>query len=246
MEVVALIPARHASERFPGKALVPIAGVPMIVRVEARVRRAEGIDATYVVTDDDRIERAVREAGGRVLRVDEACASGTDRIARAAGRLECTWVVNVQGDEPLVAPDVVSEVVRTLRRGDADIVTVATPMRSASEEGDPNVVKVVRDATGRALYFSRACIPHRTAPGDPEGTVRPRKHVGLYGFRKDYLLRFAGMPPSPLEKTERLEQLRAMEAGHTIRVIDTDHDTVGVDVPADVAKVEAILSGATG
>ena len=244
MNVVGIIPARYGSTRFPGKPLVMIAGKPLIQRVVERCRQAGRLREVIVATDDDRIRAGV--AG--FCRVEMTAVdhpSGSDRIAEVAGRLECDAIVNIQGDEPLIDPAVIDSVVEALDR--CEMSTAATPVRKVEEYENPNVVKVVVDAAGRALYFSRRTIPflRDAAAQPPAEQIRAfpfLKHLGIYGFRRETLLRLVRYPVSPLEAAEKLEQLRALENGIRIEVVRVDHDSVGVDVPADVARVEALLA----
>jgi 3-deoxy-manno-octulosonate cytidylyltransferase (CMP-KDO synthetase) len=234
--VVGAIPARYGSTRLPGKPLLPIAGRPMIEHVYGRVREAPGLDRVVVLTDDERIVRVVERFGGEVELTPAECRSGTDRIAWAARRWQgVAAVVNVQGDEPLIDPAAVGLVARYLAEHPEDpIVTLAVPAER-DEEDAASAVKVVCDLTGSALYFSRARIPfprHGNAPA-----VRPRKHVGIYGYQRDALLRFAELPPSPLEEVESLEQLRALEHGIRIRVLEGGRPTPGVDTPEDLERL---------
>ncbi len=251
--VIAVIPSRYASQRFPGKALALIGGKPMIVRVFERVSRARGISRVLVATDDERIARAVRDAGGEAVMTRAEHTSGTERMAEVAETHIAPLYLNVQGDEPLVDPGSLEELIGTMeaesgRQGAPGVATLATPLRDVFDAEDPRVVKVVTDLAGNALYFSRAPIPHtRDAPGGGAsavaGKARPPqwKHLGVYLFRRDVLLAFPKLPPGRLERLESLEQLRLLEHGYRIRVVETPHDTVHVDVPGDVARVEAIL-----
>lgn len=231
------IPARYGSTRLPGKPLLPIAGRPMIEHVYTRVARARGLDRVVVLTDDERIARAVEDFGGECEMTPADCASGTDRIAWAARRWDAAAVINVQGDEPLIDPEGISLVAEHLAACQGDpIVTLATP--AAPEEMDnPSAVKVVLARDGAALYFSRSPIPF---PRQPESAV-PLKHLGIYGYQREALLRLAGLPPSPLERSEALEQLRALENGIPIRVLVVDRGSFGVDTAEDLEKVERLL-----
>ncbi|MEO8347330.1 MAG: 3-deoxy-manno-octulosonate cytidylyltransferase [Acidobacteriota bacterium] len=238
MKVIGVIPARYASVRFPGKPLAPLAGRPMVLHVLAAARAARRLDQVIVATDDSRIAEVVRRDGGEAILTSPEAASGTDRLAEAALRAPADVYVNVQGDEPLMAPENIDVAVETLlARAEREIATVAL----AAGEGvadDPDVVKVVIAADGRALYFSRAAIPFPR-------TGRPgyRKHLGLYAYRAETLQKLAALHPSPLEKTESLEQLRWLEAGWTIWVGEAVFDSIGVDRPEDLAKAEKILQG---
>jgi 3-deoxy-manno-octulosonate cytidylyltransferase (CMP-KDO synthetase) len=242
---VAVIPARYDSSRFPGKMLADLCGKPMIVHVYERVRQARGLDAVIVATDDERIAAAVTRHGGdaRMTRTDHR--TGTDRIAEVASQLSCDIVVNVQGDEPLIDPVTIEDVVRPLV--DDPALPMATVRRAISDPGDylnPHVVKVTVDARGDALYFSRAPIPGR--PGHETGPLPPcHAHIGLYAYRRDFLLRFTDLPQTPLEQIESLEQLRALEHGFRIRTVSTVRDTVGVDTPEDLERARERLLAAS-
>ncbi len=241
VEVAVIIPARYASERLPGKPLADIAGKPMVVHVLDRAKAARGVRRAVVATDDERIAAAVRAAGGEAVLTPASCASGSDRCARAAEALgPLDVIVNVQGDEPLLAPEAIEAVIAAFADPAVEMATLARPLREGEWE-NPNVVKVVRDGKGDALYFSRAPIPHRRGGG-----VSPlaRAHVGIYGFTAAFLKRFTSLPATPLEGEEKLEQLRALEHGHRIRVIDTGYAAFGIDTPEDLARVRALLGGA--
>jgi 3-deoxy-manno-octulosonate cytidylyltransferase (CMP-KDO synthetase) len=244
MKILGLIPARYASTRFPAKALHPIAGKPLIQHVVERCQLATSLSEVVVATDDERIAEVAR----RFCRVEMTRAdhpSGSDRIAEVAARLDCDAVVNIQGDEPLMDPAVIDAVAGALDR--FEMSTAAAPIRSVEEFDSPNVVKVVVAANGRALYFSRRTIPYvRDAAAKPSAQQLAAfpflKHLGIYGFRRQTLLDLVKHPVSPLENAEKLEQLRALEHGIGIGVVTVDYDSVGVDVPGDVARVEALLA----
>lgn len=244
MKIIGLIPARFASSRFPGKPLHPIAGRPLLVRVIERCLAASSLSEVIVATDDERIAAVAREFC-RVEMTRPEHPSGSDRIAEVAARCPCDGVVNIQGDEPLMDPAVIDVVSGALAH--SEMSTAATPIRHASEYDNPNVVKVVTDVRGKALYFSRRTIPCvRDALGLPVAEQMAAfpflKHLGIYGFRRDVLLRLVQFPQSPLERVEKLEQLRALEHGISIHVATVDYESIGVDMPSDVAKVEAILA----
>ena len=245
MKIVGIIPARFASTRFPGKSLHPIAGKPLVQHVVERCREAQSLADVIVATDDERIAKVAREfCTVEMTRTDHP--SGTDRIAEVAARLDCDAVVNVQGDEPLIAPAVIDAVASALK--DAKMTTAATPERNIAEYSDPNAVKVVVDAEGRALYFSRRAIPfvRDSAQESPEQQLAAfpfLKHLGIYGYRRDTLMRLVEFAASPLEQAERLEQLRALENGIGIAVCLVEYESIGVDVPEDVQRVEALLRG---
>jgi 3-deoxy-manno-octulosonate cytidylyltransferase (CMP-KDO synthetase) len=243
MRLIGVIPARYASTRFPGKPLVLIAGKPLLQHVVERCQQATRLAEVIVATDDERI-RAAASRFGRVEMTSPEHPSGTDRIAEVAQRLDCDGVVNIQGDEPLIDPAVIDQVGRAL--ADAEMSTAATPLRELAEYDNPNVVKVVVSATGRALYFSRRTIPYlRDAAGRSSAEQLAAfpflKHLGIYGYRRETLLRLVRFPVSALEQAEKLEQLRALEHDIPIRVVSVAHESVGVDVPEDVARVERLL-----
>ena len=245
MKIHGIIPARYASTRFPGKPLHPIAGKPLIQRVVEQCRKAKSLSEVIVATDDARIAEEVK-AFCRVEMTRANHPSGSDRIAEVAARCDCDAVVNVQGDEPLIDPVVIDAVAEALAR--SEMSTAATPIRNVEEYDNPNVVKVVADAAGRALYFSRRTIPYlreaASRPAKEQLAAFPfLKHLGIYGYRRETLLRLVRFPVSSLENAEKLEQLRALENGITIAVVKVNYDSVGVDVPADVARVEAVLAG---
>jgi 3-deoxy-manno-octulosonate cytidylyltransferase (CMP-KDO synthetase) len=241
--IVGIIPARYASSRFPGKALADLCGKPMIQHVVERVSRARLLQEVLVATDDPRILMSVQGFGGKACMTSPVHPSGTDRIAEVVRDLACDLVVNVQGDEPLIDPEVIDRAVEPLAVDDqVAIGTLGRPM-GHEEAKDPSKVKVVVDRQGFALYFSRAPIPY-LRDGAPPETDRPYLlHMGLYVYRRDTLLRLASLPPTPLEERERLEQLRALEHGIRIRVVVTNHESFGVDTPADLERVRRMMSG---
>ena len=239
--VLAVIPARYASTRLPGKPLAMIAGKPMIQHVFERVKRAETISRAVVATDDQRIIDAVKSFGGEAILTRTDHATGTDRVAEVAAHIQATIYVNVQGDEPLVDPATIDAVVAAMLEDDA--IQVGTPCSAITRQPDimdPNVTKVVRDFEGNGLYFSHAPIPWVRDTGDTV-TARHWKHIGIYAFRRDVLLEIPTLPPGDLERVEKLEQLRWLENGFRIRVVETDYDAVSVDVPADIDRVEKLL-----
>jgi 3-deoxy-manno-octulosonate cytidylyltransferase (CMP-KDO synthetase) len=239
--VVAVIPARYDSTRFPGKPLVPIAGKPMLQYVWERAARAGAVQKVLVATDDLRIAEAVSAWGGEALMTRREHRSGTERVAEVAARLEAAILVNVQCDEPLIDPGAIDVAVQALLADSAvRVATLCTPLRAGEEAMDPNVVKVALDFQSDALYFSRAPIPWVRDAGTVSAPVH-FKHIGLYVYRREALLEFPTLPPGELERVEQLEQLRWLENGCKIRVVETDYDAISVDVPADVARVEARL-----
>ncbi|MSU61570.1 MAG: 3-deoxy-manno-octulosonate cytidylyltransferase [Pedosphaera sp.] len=241
--ILGILPARYASTRFPGKPLAMIAGKPLIQRVVEQCRKAKALSDLIVATDDERI-RAVVEKFCRVemTRVDHP--SGSDRIAEVVSRCECDAAVNIQGDEPLIDPAVIDAVAGAL--SSSEMSTAATPIRNLADFENPNVVKVVVSAKGRALYFSRRTIPYlRDAANRPAAEQLAAfpflKHLGIYGFRRETLLRLVQFPVSPLEAAEKLEQLRALDNGIEIAVVAVNHESLGVDVPEDILRVERLL-----
>ena len=241
MRVVGVIPARFGSTRLDGKPLVDLEGKPMIRHVYECARQARSLDQVLVATDDERVLRAVERFGGDAVMTSPAHVSGTDRVAEAVERLAADIVVNIQGDEPLLLPAIIDECVAPLRADPA--VVMATVMQRIEECAyqDPAVVKVVCDLAGRALYFSRSLLPY---PRNRIDGFHVYEHLGLYAYTKECLLRFAKLPPTPLEKIEGLEQLRALEHGIPIQVVETrcGAELVSVDTPADLERVRRILA----
>jgi 3-deoxy-manno-octulosonate cytidylyltransferase (CMP-KDO synthetase) len=243
VKILGIIPARHASTRFPGKPLALIAGKPLIQHVVERCQQAKLLLDVIVATDDTRIwEVAQNFCRAEMTRPEHP--SGSDRIAEVAARCECDAVINIQGDEPLIDPAVIDAVAGALQKN--QLSTAATPIRNAEEYDNPNVVKVVVNLAGRALYFSRRTVPFLREAASRSVSEQLAafpflKHLGIYGYRRETLLRLIRFPESPLEAAEKLEQLRAIENGIEIRVVKVDYDSVGVDVPADVARVERLL-----
>ena len=243
MKIIGIIPARYASTRFPGKPLALIAGKPLIQHVVEQCQKAASLSEVIVATDDTRIWE-VAQNFCRTEMTSPDHPSGTDRLAEVVGRCECDAAVNTQGDEPLIDPSVIDAVAGALR--DNEMSTAATRISAVEEYENPNVVKVVVNAAGRALYFSRRTIPYLrdAASGSAAGQLAAfpfLKHIGIYGYRRATLLRLVACPVSPLEQAEKLEQLRALENGIQIAVVRVNYDSVGVDVPEDVVKVEKIL-----
>lgn len=241
MKFQVIIPARYASTRFPGKPLADIAGKPMVVHVCERASRS-GAAGVHVATDDERIAAAVREHGHRAIMTRADHASGTDRLAEAAKKLklrDSSIVVNVQGDEPLIAPKLIAQVARVLeRKRDASVSTACHAIHDPGSAENPNVVKVVLDAEGYALYFSRAPIPHPREPGG-----RCYRHAGIYAYRVAFLKKYSRLKPGPLEKTEALEQLRVLWHGYRIAVAVSEAEIPpGVDTPEDLDAVRRVIS----
>jgi 3-deoxy-manno-octulosonate cytidylyltransferase (CMP-KDO synthetase) len=244
--VVAIVPARYASTRLPGKALELIAGKPMIEHVYRRASSASRVNAVVVATDDQRIADAVTAFGGVAVMTSAAHRTGTDRLAEVAASLSSDIIVNVQGDEPLVDSTAIDACVRSLIEHPGDVMSTVRRRLEDDEAGNPAVVKVVVDPEDHALYFSRAPIPFRRDPngggGDHPGLQTPRwAHLGLYGYRRAFLLALAHLAPTPLEQAESLEQLRVLEHGYRIRCVESGSFSLGVDTPDDLARVRAML-----
>lgn len=237
-KVVAFIPARYGSTRFPGKPLVPILNKTMIEWVYIRTKRCTLLDRVIVATDDHRIYDAVKKFGGEAMMTSTQHPTGTDRLAEASEAIDCDIVLNIQVDEPLVRPSMIEALAMPLlqKNGDISMSTLATYLQPGYLE-DPHRIKVVTGLDGCALYFSRAPIPF---PWE-KGGAQSLHHLGFYGYRKDFLLQFPQLPRTPLEKRESLEQLRALEHGYRIRVVYTREKTVGVDRPGDLALVSDAL-----
>ena len=242
MNVLAVIPARYTSSRFPGKPVASIAGKPMIQHVVERVRRAQRVSRTLVATDASAIRDAVQAFGGEAVLTRRDHLTGTDRVAEVAAHISADIYVNVQGDEPLIDPETIDGLVAALIEDAAvQVASTAAAIRQPNDIMDPNITKVVRDFDGNALYFSRAPIPWVR---DRQESVAARhwKHIGLYAFRREALIDFPTLPPGELERLEQLEQLRWLENGYRIRIVETEYDAVSVDVPADIDRVEKLLA----
>ena len=249
MKICGVIPARYASTRLPAKPLVMLAGKPLIQWVWEAARHCGKIHEVLVATDDERIRAVVRQFGGEAVMTPPECPSGTDRIAAALAGRNADIVVNIQGDEPLMNPTVVDAAVDALVRDpEASVASAMTPIKSLEDYRAPHVVKVVVSEAGHALYFSRAPIPDRSRLSAHEAlnAPAPMKHLGLYVYRRAALEDFVKRPPSHYEVLEKLEQLRFLEAGHRIRMIEVAEDAVGVDTPEDVPRAEALLLARIG
>jgi 3-deoxy-manno-octulosonate cytidylyltransferase (CMP-KDO synthetase) len=244
-DVIAVIPARYASTRLPGKPLAQIAGRPMIQHVVERVQQAQNLARVLVATDDNRIKAAVEGFGGEAILTRSDHRTGTDRVAEVAVHVPAEIYLNVQGDEPLLDPGTIDSLVSAMLEDDS--VQIATPcsaIRQPNDIMDPHITKVVRDFDGNALYFSHAPIPW-VREGSRDVLVKHWKHIGLYAFRRDALLEFPTLPPGELERAEQLEQLRWLENGFRIRVVESEYDAVSVDVPEDIPRVEQLLRSST-
>jgi len=240
--VLAVIPARHASSRFPGKPLASIAGKPMIQHVVERVQLAQRVSRVLVATDDSGIREAVESFGGEAVLTRRNHQTGTDRVAEVAAHVAADIYVNLQGDEPLIDPETIDQLVSELLEDHSvQIAGACVAIAQPNDIMDPNITKVVRDFDGNALYFSRAPVPWVR---DREESVVARhwKHIGIYAFRREALLDFPTLPPGELERLEQLEQLRWLENGYRVRMAETKYDAISVDVPSDVERVEKLLA----
>jgi len=250
MRVAIIIPARYGSTRFEGKPLVPLLGRPMIQHVYERAAMACLVDRVVVATDDERIAGVVRGFGGTVIMTSSRHQTGTDRIVEVAQGLDVEWIINLQGDEPLIQPEVIDLLARAMMASPHEhMFSLMRPVRTVEEYMSPNAVKVVTDHQGYALYFSRAPIPcpkgglsHLQGASEGHSAMKNAHiHCGIYGYRKDFLLGIPEMRPSALESTEGLEQLRILSNGHRIAMIRTEYRAIGVDTPGDIAVVEKLL-----
>lgn len=242
--ILTVVPARYASTRFPGKIIAPLAGKPLVYHTYLRAREASLVSEVLIATDHQAVVDALKPYDVPVImtRVDHV--SGTDRIAEVAEKIEADIIVNVQGDEPLIAPEIIDETIRPLLEQPDVVMSTARRLITTPEEiRDPNVVKVVCNQKGHALYFSRESIPNiRDASDRASSPACYWQHIGLYVYRRDFLMAYARMPQTPLEKLEKLEQLRVLEHGYTIAVVDTEYEAVGVDTPEDLERVQAIIT----
>lgn len=245
MKAAAVIPARYDSSRFPAKMLADLKGKAVILRTVERTLQADALSGVMVATDDERIVRVVSDAGHRACMTRRDHVSGTDRIVEAMAHVDADLIVNVQGDEPFMDPGLINRLVARMNRDDApDIGTACTPILEAEDLLNPAVVKVVRDEKGCALYFSRSLIPHSRdeAPETLLGKGLYFRHLGIYAYRRRFLEKWSGLPPHPLEQTEKLEQLRALAHGAKIAVIDSDQSAPGIDTPADLEAACAYIN----
>lgn len=239
--ILGVIPARFASSRFPGKPLATIAGKPMLQHVYERASQARYLSRVVIATDDERIRDAARAFDAPVVMTRSDHASGTDRVAEAASADRAEVIVNIQGDEPLIDPAAIdAAALALLEDPDLPMATLKKRIENPADIANPNVVKVVTDRFENAIYFSRSAIPYARE----SSTTAYAKHIGLYVYRRDFLLGYSDLPVGPLEQTERLEQLRALENGFRIRVAETEYDSLGVDTPEDLERVSYLFVGA--
>ena len=237
MKTLAVIPARYASTRLPAKPLVSVAGIPLVVRVLRQVMQCRSVDRIIVATDDHRIASIVEENGGECMMTPASLPTGGDRVAWVSRRIPSEFVLNIQVDDPLVGPDMIDPLTDALSDPQVMLALLAKRIEKSEEVSSPGIVKLVFDITGRALYFSRSPIPH---PGS--GSPAYYKHIGPYGWRRNFLLEFSSWAQTPLEKSESLEMLRVLERGHAVKCIQVYRDTIEIDTPEDVASLEKLLS----
>ena len=236
MKFICIIPSRYASTRLPGKPLADIDGEPMIQRVYEQAVKAKKVDTVVVAVDNPKVYDTVVTFGGHAVMTREDHVNGTDRLAEAVGHFpDVDVVVNVQGDEPLISPDVIDALCQAFEEDHTlSMATVATPMKE-EEYNDPSAVKVIMNQKDEAMYFSRSLIPY---PRNPfTATIHPYKHIGIYAYKRDFLLQYASMAQTPAEKVESLEQLRVLENGYKIKVIKTNHQFIGIDTPEDLQHI---------
>ncbi|HVM62601.1 MAG TPA: 3-deoxy-manno-octulosonate cytidylyltransferase [Verrucomicrobiae bacterium] len=247
VRTLGVIPARFGAQRFPGKPLAMIAGKPLVQRVYEQAVKAQRLDKVIVATEDTRILESVEAFGGDAMLTSPTCATGTDRVAEIARTYDCELVVNIQGDEPLLRPEMIDQLVDGMRSDPSCVMgTLARKLESPANLDNPNVVKVALAQNGTALYFSRSRVPFVRDAKSTDARewlklAKFYKHLGIYAFGREFLLKFVQLPQTELERTEKLEQLRALENGFPIRVWITPHDSIGVDRPEDIELVEEIL-----
>ena len=246
MEAIGIIPARFGATRFDGKLLADLCGKPVIQHTWENAKKSKAIEDLIIATDDKRIYNACKGFGAKVIYTSKAHKSGSDRLTEIVASIETNIVVNIQADEPLIHPSMIDDVVSPLLKT-KEVVQMATLCHKIKEEYelfDRNVVKVVMDRKGFAMYFSRSVIPYKPrAINNGHGIKRHYKHIGLYAYTKDFLFTFKSLPQSPLEKIEKLEQLRVLENGYKIKVVETKHETVGIDTPEDLIKAIETIKG---
>jgi 3-deoxy-manno-octulosonate cytidylyltransferase (CMP-KDO synthetase) len=243
-KILGVIPARLASSRFPGKVLAQIASKPMLQHVYERASRSRYITTIIVATDDQNVFDVARNFGARVRMTRSDHLSGTDRVAEVASAENCDIVVNIQGDEPLIDPDAIdAAILPMVHDSEIQMATLKKRIVDPREIADPNVVKVITDLAGDAIYFSRLPIPYQRDAGAPGSRAMTPyfKHIGMYLYQRDFLLGYSALPVGPLEQAERLEQLRALENGLKIRVVETDYESIGVDTPEDLERVATLF-----
>ena len=245
MDAVGIIPARYGSTRFEGKLLADLCGKPVIQHTWENAKKANSIDDLIIATDDKRIYNVAKGFGANVVYTSISHKSGSDRLTEVAASIDANIIVNIQADEPLLYPAMIDDVSGAILRDRTLVMsTLCHKIKNAAEILDPNVVKVVFDRNGSALYFSRSPIPYeRMGSDDKLQVIDYYKHIGIYAYAKDFLFTFKSLPQSRLEKTEKLEQLRVLENGYRIKVIETKFDTIGIDVPEDLEKAIEMIKG---
>jgi 3-deoxy-manno-octulosonate cytidylyltransferase (CMP-KDO synthetase) len=245
MEAVGIIPARYGSTRFEGKLLADFCGKPVIQHTWENAKKSNSIDDLIIATDDKRIYNVAKGFGANVVYTSIAHKSGSDRLTEVAASIDAKIIVNIQADEPLLNPSMIDDVAGAILKDNSLVMaTLCHKIKAAAEIQDPNVVKVVFDRNGFALYFSRSSIPYeRMGSDDKLQVIDYYKHIGIYAYAKDFLFTFKSLPQSRLEKTEKLEQLRVLENGYRIKVIETKFDTIGIDTPEDLDKAIEIIKG---
>lgn len=239
-KVVAVIPARYASSRFPGKPLAKIHGKPMIQWVYERVKGVEDINDVYVATDDEIIFNTVKSFGGKIIMTSKEHKSGTDRISEAVHKIadDIDIVLNIQGDEPMIKKEMIKELIGAFEDNSVNMATLKKRIYEKEDIDNPNIAKVITDENNDAIYFSRSTIPYNR---DGVENIKYFKHIGVYGYKKEFLMEFSNLKESKLEQLEQLEQLRVIENGYKIRVIETQNESIGVDLPEHIKKVESLL-----
>lgn len=246
LRIVGIIPARYRSARFPGKVVADIAGKPMVWWVYKRTNESKLINKVIVATDHNRVRKVLEELGCNLVMTSKKHQTGTDRVAEVAENIKADIVVNVQADEPLITPVAIDKLLKAMKSDSTiEVATLCRKAKSNKEIFNPNTVRVVMNKDGDALYFSRAPIPfNRDAESAHNwlGTGPYFQHIGIYAYRRKFLLELSKQPQTDLEKVEKLEQLRVLETGHRIRVVETDYEPVGVDVPTDIQKVERLIN----
>lgn len=241
-KIISVIPSRYASSRFPGKPLAMILGKPMIQWVYERVKSVKEISEVYVATDDKRIYDAVESFGGKAIMTGE-CSCGSDRVYQACEGIDCDIILNIQGDEPMIKTEMIRDLISAFNDPDVYMATLKKEITEDCDINNPNIAKLITDSDNNAIYFSRSTIPYNR---DKIKDVRYYKHIGVYGYKKDFLKKFVSLPQSSLEISEQLEQLRAIENGYKIRVVETQHQSIGVDLPEHIAVVEEELKKELG
>ena len=245
METIGIIPARFGSTRFEGKLLADLCGKPVIQHTWENAKKSKSLGDLIIATDDKRIYNVCKGFGAKAIYTSKAHKSGSDRLTEVVSDIDARIVVNIQADEPFIHPSMIDDVVSpVLKDKDTQMATLCHKIRNEHEVLNPNIVKVVFDRKGFALYFSRSVIPYKSrATSNEQRTTNHYKHIGLYAYTKDFLFTFKSLPQSPLEKVEKLEQLRVIENGYKIKVIETRHDTVGIDTPEDLVKATELIKG---